>query len=522
MPDRMAPKVGSEAIRRLDWRFLLPDPRLDQVAFVGPEDDLFEALRAVARNVVREEASEPTGQAQDSTRLVVVPNADERSIHAAAGLVEPGGWLYAELPRAAVMRGHVRRIGPMLERAGFAAVRWHWHWPSIVMSKRIVPLDHPAGARGSLARQLGRQLRTRERLLGGLLSACGALELAGGRVSLVAGREGTLGRWLCLDPVAAVLDAELDGDGPSWTVVTPRFRASAHVLLLFGAHADLAPRVVAKIARLPGSDDALAREADVLRRLDVSGVPPDSVPRMVALERVHGHAVLVESGLTGRPLDPATARRDPARWIELVADWLGSLPDQPAPAPGRLERLVAQPLRRFAGLVADDGSNARLVKDTLAALEPLAGAELPSVVEHGDLGHPNLLVDEAGLRVLDWETARFDGLPLHDLTFFLGYLAKTLVAGAHPAEHPAAFRRLVADPSTGAAAAMRATAARLGVDRRLIAPLVLACWARTVAASLDRTRMREDETARWLGTNRYYLLWSDALRRQDELSRTLG
>lgn len=46
------------------------------------------------------------------------------------------------------------------------------------------------------------------------------------------------------------------------------------------------------------------------------------------------------------------------------------------------------------------------------------------VFEHGDLSHPNLIEYSAGeVGVIDWELAERAGVPLHDLVFFLMYVA---------------------------------------------------------------------------------------------------
>src|SRR5690606_23163251 len=92
---------------------------------------------------------------------------------------------------------------------------------------------------------------------------------------------------------------------------------------------------------------------------------------------------------------------------------------------------VEERLRRLSD-ETPAASAGSLVGATTAALATLRSSALPPVFEHGDLGHPNLVVlADGGIGVLDWETARRDGLPLHDLVFFLGYVA---LATARPGE----------------------------------------------------------------------------------------
>jgi hypothetical protein len=518
----MRPDTDPGMVRRLDWRFLLQDPALDRVSFVSPGDaELLRALQGGADSVVTGSPAELRSR-PPARVTVVTPRGSEGLLAQAASLVPEGGWLYAELARGAVLRGRLRRTVRLLRRAGFGTVRPHWHWPSLEASKRIVPIDHSTGAHAPLRRQLGRDLRGLERVLEAVLRPGKAVELLGGSVSLLArrGNEAPSG-WLSLEPLAADLRPALGMDAPSWTMLTPRFRASAHVLLLLARHDGEAPSLVAKIARLAGTDGALEREAANLRALEAAGMLADSVPRLVTTgATASGHALLVESGLAGRPLDPATVREQPARWIRLTSAWLGSLPSAADEDCAPIDAIVWDPLRRFAEQVPGRGStNGRLVEETLAALEPLRTVRLPRVFEHGDLGHPNLLIEDGQLRVLDWEAGRTDGLPLHDLTFFLGYVAKAVGSLRSAQDHAPVFAQLLADPSSGAASALRGSAADLRLPPTLIGPLVLAAWARTVAGLASRVSGSPGAVDDWLGSNRYYLLWKDALRRQDDLGR---
>jgi hypothetical protein len=85
--------------------------------------------------------------------------------------------------------------------------------------------------------------------------------------------------------------------------------------------------------------------------------------------------------------------------------------------------------------VADRGDVAAAIRDlarrTLPVASRLAGGDVPQVFEHGDLGHPNLLLDDAGrVGVLDFERAEPAGIAGHDLAFFLTYAAMAIPA--HP------------------------------------------------------------------------------------------
>ncbi|HEY6608744.1 MAG TPA: phosphotransferase, partial [Candidatus Limnocylindria bacterium] len=158
-----------------------------------------------------------------------------------------------------------------------------------------------------------------------------------------------------------------------------------------------------------------------------------------------------------------------------------------------------------------------LVGRTREALGPLERQAPPAVFEHGDLSHPNLVVrDEGGLGVLDWELARPDGLPLHDLCFFLGYVALATVGEeGDPFE---GLVRVLGHPTWGAAAALHSEAARLGIDREAIPGLVIACWARAFAGLADRLAGgAAGGVDGQLSRSRYHRLWEGAVDRQGQL-----
>lgn len=129
-------------IRRLDWRFLLPDPALGKVVYLGAEaSDLLTALRAsgLAVTALTGQASDKAGASFDTAVMV---NPSPREVALAAALLRPGGWLYAEVSGAP---GTARRLARQLPQMGFASVQLHWHWPNFARCTRILPLDD-AGA----------------------------------------------------------------------------------------------------------------------------------------------------------------------------------------------------------------------------------------------------------------------------------------------------------------------------------------------------------------------------------------
>jgi aminoglycoside phosphotransferase len=235
--------------------------------------------------------------------------------------------------------------------------------------------------------------------------------------------------------VAAYLDAhreELDLDGlgvppaPGCVVLTPRFPRSRHVITLVFGKRGRRPVLVAKTPRLPHDAARLAYEAAMLHAADrATAQSATAAPVLLAFDGSSRWPLLLETALPGRPISPAAVRRDPGGTIGRVAGALGSLAEATArmAPPGWYDSLIEEPLTALAA--GGTAATAELAETTLAVLEPLRGARLPLVLEHGDVSHPNLLLLPDGrIGLLDWERAREGGLPVGDLLFFLGYAAR--------------------------------------------------------------------------------------------------
>ncbi|MFO7321155.1 MAG: hypothetical protein DIU68_005470 [Chloroflexota bacterium] len=155
--DSVTAGVRLQQSRRLDWRFLLPDPRLGAIGYFGPQDEtLLAALREFSSSVEALDWEHEREAAFDG--VVVKQPASARLLAQAAQAVRPGGFLYVELrrkPRQALV-GHSRTYRAALIRAGFEEPEYHWHWPDFERCTRFVPLNVPGplmfdlsnGARG--------------------------------------------------------------------------------------------------------------------------------------------------------------------------------------------------------------------------------------------------------------------------------------------------------------------------------------------------------------------------------------
>lgn len=341
-----------------------------------------------------------------------------------------------------------------------------------------------------------------------------------------------------MNSIAAMLDTHRDrlslesyglSGRLSCVVKTPRFRASRHIVVLVHPFGSSRPTLVAKIPRLGGDHAAVEREGTNLRM--VHALRPtgfDSIPRFVAFLPCHERLVLVETVLSGPPIDPPAVRRNRTLCSAAIVDWLSELhglaPRASTVDQDWFERLVDTPLEHLASCLPYSAAESHLLQQTRVAAQQLRNEDPPLVFEHGDLSHPNLVFIESGRAgVLDWETAEPHGLPACDLFFYLVYAALANARARTAADCEKCFRETFLDRSSWAQPWIREYAARLGLPQRMLAPLLVLTLARYVDALLVRLmdervdHPAEDELAEWLRSNRFYHLWRYSLRHMSEL-----
>ncbi len=488
--------------RRVDWRFLLPTAELGRVACVGPLDGrLMRALARFADEVLLGDVVE-----SGTVDVAVVQEATARRLAQAAALLRPGGWVYVE------STGRDRRsVEDELARQGLEAIRVRWHWPGFDDCAEIVPLDEPEAVRLSLDRRRARTTSRVKARLARLLHTAGALDRIVPYASVVARRPGGDG------PSSSYVSAFLSETpglrlpervvqpGVAGLLLTPGFETSRHVIALLVPRGDIHPALVGKTPRLAGDRASLATEATVLQDLEARGGP--AAPRIVAFEEVHGRPLLLETAIVGTPMNPRAVAADPDGCIAAGLSWLAGLPVTVDVADeASFERLLAEPLARFASAA---GPGVRgLVERTRAAVEPLRQARVPLVFEHGDLGHPNLLVQADGrLAVIDWELAEPAGLPLNDLCFFLAYVASARERATSLPDHVAAYERGFLARDAWARGILDTAAEEAGISRELVSPLVTATWMRYVLRLPERT----GGAASRVVETRQYAFWERSL-----------
>ncbi|MGY1636652.1 phosphotransferase family protein [Geodermatophilus sp. SYSU D00742] len=312
------------------------------------------------------------------------------------------------------------------------------------------------------------------------------------------------------------------------TLLTPRFPTSRHVVALVFAPGDRRPRVVAKIPRRPGDDAGVRTEAHVLRRLEtLGGSAVTGVPVVLGTPDVHGRTMLVETAVQGTPLGLAEVARDVPRAVRAGADFVSRMPVVRPPQDNGnwYEGALTAPLEALGRLAGADSEITALVTRTHAVLDPLREVPLPAVFEHGDLGWPNLFLAEDGstLLVIDWERATEDGLPGHDLTFYLQYVSQCLHGFDPRTTLLTAFDRAFVGPGAWAGPTLRDHLEERGISPRLGGLLVVACWARAAATLVSRLGTdRQDDGSSAAAVreavvqDRDVVLWRHALRRAED------
>jgi len=312
------------------------------------------------------------------------------------------------------------------------------------------------------------------------------------------------------------------GIGKRWesVLLTPRFVTSRHVVALVFAAGAAVPSLVVKVPRQPGENDSVRHEAEVLRQLNTGAEGSViGVPKVVTVQDVGAHTVLVETAVTGAPLDPRLVAADLPGAVSAGTAFVDALPCTQAAASneGWYDRTISDPLEALTGLLSREPGTAALVELTHQRLAALRHAELPAVVEHGDLSHPNLfLKPHAGLQVVDWERARTDGVPGHDLVFYLQYLSESSDQAFDRGSQVAAFDKAFG-PGGWALAHLAGHLDVRGVDAALVPLLVIATWARSAAtlayrlAGQDGTADGSEKLRQAVASDRDFWLWRHAV-----------
>lgn len=314
-------------------------------------------------------------------------------------------------------------------------------------------------------------------------------------------------------------------------ILTPRFRASAHLIFFIFSAKQNNPVLVAKVPRISGDDARLLLEAENLRQVQSlrdEGFP--SIPRLIANDEWCENRLLIATALPGQPMRPAIVREHRTDCINTVLSWLLdvhlvsrlSCRDEP----NWYHRLVEQPVNYLTTMFDGSSSESRLLDSLHEYVKPLQHMDLPLVFEHGDLGSPNILVgSNSEIGVVDWELSDQKGFPGGDLFFFLTYVAFATTNARSQKGYVAAFDGAFFGRKAWAVPYINNYADVVNLPVEAIRPLFILYWGRYLAGLVSRLNYgdgREQglsrETRKWLQSNRYYVLWKHAMENFDRLN----
>jgi aminoglycoside phosphotransferase (APT) family kinase protein len=507
------------AIRSLDWRFLLPLPptgRFERLALLGADEATLRA--AVEAGVAADVVDGLDGNA--SANAVVCLQRARIRMEAVVATLAPDGVLYLEFERGLRGRREAAAAARTCAGLGLHLIGRYWPSPSLDEPTVYLPLDMPRAVAWYfenvfvISTLRARLLATPTRL---------AALAAGPRLSSLAPR-------LCMvlsanAPVAApgVLSAARLPEPMRSVAARPLVVMSGGwwsrvVVLPFGPGAR-EPLGAVKLWRTPGDIGRVEREQEAQRMIR-SVLPPgtrDAVPEPLALTNWLGHVVSVETSARGQWL---MARRHQQRRLaahlrelELVAKWLTdfSTHAQVARQPWSGDDITTwfgRPLAQYRDAFDMTSTEQRFEEAVLRRASELVGATMPFVWCHNDFSELNIHVGEDSLSVVDWEGLGA-GLPATDLLYYLPrwlYRARRMTRE----ETFPGFSRLFVEDGTGdravaaARAVLRSYTAAMALDERLPPLLLAGEWIRRAVGRHGRMFQHEAPSpASARGANRF-------------------
>ena len=437
-PSTVAPAEVPEALlnrrlRRVDWRFLLPLPRVAR-AICYAAGDLREGVTLIADRVV-----EPESAAAADCDLAVVVDPDAATLRAAVAALRPGGMCYLEWTGARL--ASPSRLRSRVQRAGLDCVRFFLPWRAPAHAIAWIPLESSVAKRYFQRRLHART--SHRRLPARLLRSLLTLGAGAGLVRPLCALARKPGRGESSDGAPVFVETIRRGwkdwglagtpDNLSLMLLTGGPRSGSKVAGLVFVDSSEDPPLIVKLARSTQANAGLMREARTLSALHPRSRSGQVLAPTVAFSVDSGPLVAVaETAHRGVPLLTVLNRRNYRRFAFQGTDWLIDLAhttrrDQPTSA-SRIARDVLDEFELNFGAVVE----AAPLAEARRLLTRLEG--LPLVCEHRDFSPWNLFVlPGRRLAVFDWESSEPEGLPLLDLIYFLTYLASAL-QGENPAD----------------------------------------------------------------------------------------
>jgi hypothetical protein len=306
-------------------------------------------------------------------------------------------------------------------------------------------------------------------------------------------------------------------------VLTPRFPDSRHVIVLLLDEKAL-PRIVGKVVRAPEDPSTLDKEAAVLTAVGANRQSPSalSVPRLLALDWVGGHRLMLQTAVLGTPITHRDARRHPERWWRVVEGWINGLPHVPAEtaAENWLETYIGRDVALARRTLTQAGALTpgidRSLDRTIDCVQELRSAAPRLVTEHGDLSHPNVIWGKNGLAAVDWETGDPLGLPGVDAATFVAFLEFSQARAHGVALEASQYERQLLAPDGRGRRRLAQHLDACGIGSALIDNVLVTTWGKAALSAFSRLLTgphRHSDAAREravtrFATGRPFALWN--------------
>ncbi|MGH2427406.1 MAG: phosphotransferase [Candidatus Limnocylindria bacterium] len=326
----------------------------------------------------------------------------------------------------------------------------------------------------SRLRDLTRRLRGR-RVPSALLQSTGAVRWRDGSQGLDAPPQ-----YL----IEAAASAGLDISRHGWALVEPGTYLTKKPLIFLFAPESPKPELVVKLAREARLNHRVENALRALQMLD--GQPSTlrrAFPRAAFSGEHGGLAFLAETVIHGTPLQEHLARQASDAQLRGMVEWLIDLGLATADAGVATATEIAggldEMLQQFIAIYRPAERYRRFLAAQIERVS-MATAPFPLVLQHGDAGTWNVLVDEdAQPHLIDWEASVPHGLPLWDLFYFFRSFAvrESKLRGSR--DTLAAFIRQFLQAGPLLAPLSQSCArfcAESGLEPRLVEPLFYTCW----------------------------------------------
>lgn len=474
------------------WFHLLPSLELDTVVCVGvPPEAVTRLLESHARLVVAVEPGQSPDTASYLTEcdLVVIAAASSDDLDHTLRSLAP---LIEETPTVVLLKPHhstgwrvsLGQQDPIRHTANFGGEDDSWF---------LIPIRRE---RGRTAKRINRAARLGAARIGRALplgwspTAQHASDLAlfqpvpvdpakpRGQGTLVRTRTSATRVPAYILELASRYG--LDLHETSWSYGPARGFRSQKIVFMVEDRAT-GRQLVIKSTQEPRFNDRLAAEAGALEAIHEGQLNKGfAVPEILFSAEHAGLLLVAQSKLDGVPFRQVVQpQTDSHGWDAGIAavTALGAATARPSTAgelAGALDRLVTSYRDVFN---PPDWVAAELN----AVTDRLREQPIPAVMQHGDPGVWNMLVDDGGqLGVLDWENTDRAGMPLWDLFVFARTFGIFMADAAGVRYGPGVFTRQLLEPGAlqrALSAATKEYCSALGIGEEAVADLFILCWA---------------------------------------------